>query len=193
LSTIHPDERQKKYLREEYIGRNNRVIDYTEKNIDKDLSLETLAGVANFSRFHFHRIFKAMMGETLNQFILRIRIERAAALLIHNPKKSITEMRLADLNWPTMNSNRPGMPLTASGCRAADTSPTTTHAWRFVTTIPTNTRKKSILLTSASRSYRCRSDLSEAQFAVIRERNLVNCWSSTGVWKNSALRSGNWV
>ena len=80
------------YLREEYTSRINRVIDYIEKNIDKDLSLEGLAKVAIFSPFHFHRIFRAMVGETLNHFIQRIRVEKAAAQLIVNPKKSITEI-----------------------------------------------------------------------------------------------------
>ena len=92
MTTIEPNDNQKKYLREEYISRINRVIDYIEKNIDKDLSLEKLAGVAYFSRFHFHRIFRAMVGETLNQFIQRVRVEKAASLLIINPKKSITEI-----------------------------------------------------------------------------------------------------
>ncbi|MBW1903256.1 MAG: AraC family transcriptional regulator, partial [Deltaproteobacteria bacterium] len=82
----------KKYLREEYISRINRVIDYIESNIDKELSLEKLADVASFSQFHFHRIFRAMVGETLNQFIQRIRVEKAAGQLISNPKKSITEI-----------------------------------------------------------------------------------------------------
>lgn len=81
-----------KYLREEYIQRINRVIDYIEANIDKDFVLEDLSQIANFSRFHFHRIFRASVGETLNQFIQRIRIEKAASLLINNPKKSITEI-----------------------------------------------------------------------------------------------------
>ena len=86
------NESRKKYLREEYISRINRVIDYIEENIDEDLSLESLAKVAIFSPFHFHRIFRAMAGETLNQFIQRIRVEKAAAQLILNPKKSITEI-----------------------------------------------------------------------------------------------------
>jgi AraC family transcriptional regulator len=85
---------KKKYLREEYVSRINRVIDYIQRNIDKNLSLEELAGVANFSRFHFHRIFAGMVGETLNQFIQRIRVERAATQLLSNPKKSITEIAL---------------------------------------------------------------------------------------------------
>jgi len=83
---------KKKYLREEYVFRINRVLDYIENNLDQDLSLDHLADIATFSRFHFHRIFRAMVGETLNQFIQRIRLEKAAAQLILNPKKSITEV-----------------------------------------------------------------------------------------------------
>ena len=64
--------------KDEYTARINRVLDYIEANIDTALSLETLAGVAHFSPFHFHRIFKAMTGETLNRFIQRIRVEKAA-------------------------------------------------------------------------------------------------------------------
>ena len=78
--------------REEYISRINRVIDYIEKNLDVGLSLDNLAKVANFSRFHFHRIFRAMVGETLNEFVQRVRLEKAASQLIINPGKSITEI-----------------------------------------------------------------------------------------------------
>jgi AraC family transcriptional regulator len=80
------------YLRQEYIARINRVIDYIEANIDKELSLVSLAKIANFSQFHFHRIFRAMVGETLNGFIQRIRLEKAAARLQDHPKDSITEI-----------------------------------------------------------------------------------------------------
>ena len=83
-----------KYLREEYTARINRVVDYIEAHLDEDLSLETLAQVAHFSRFHFHRIFHAMMGETLNQYIHRRRLQKAAAWLVYTPKKSITEIAL---------------------------------------------------------------------------------------------------
>jgi AraC family transcriptional regulator len=86
------DTTRKKHLREEYISRINRVIDYIESNIDKELKLESLAQVANFSPFHFHRIFRALIGEPLNQFIQRLRIERAAQQLIANPKKPITRI-----------------------------------------------------------------------------------------------------
>jgi AraC family transcriptional regulator len=79
-------------LREEYALRINRVIDYIEANLEKDLSLNKLSDVACFSRYHFYRIFGAIVGETLGQFIQRIRLERAASKLLQNPKKSITEI-----------------------------------------------------------------------------------------------------
>jgi len=81
-----------KYLRDEYTARVNRVIDYIEANISSDLSLKELADVAHFSPFHFHRIFRGMVGETLNDFIQRIRVEKAATKLVLNPKKSITDI-----------------------------------------------------------------------------------------------------
>lgn len=84
----------KTFLRQEYISRINRVIDFIEQNLHEELSLEKLADVSNFSRFHFHRIFKTFVGETLNQFINRVRIEKAASQLIINPRKSITEIAL---------------------------------------------------------------------------------------------------
>ena len=83
---------RQRYLREEYTARINKVIDYIESNISKDLSLNELAAVAHFSPFHFHRIFSAMVGETLNGFVKRLRIERAATMLVQNPRRSITEI-----------------------------------------------------------------------------------------------------
>jgi AraC family transcriptional regulator len=83
---------RQKYLRELYIARINRVIDYIQNNLSEPLSPELLADIAGFSRFHFHRIFYAIVGETLSAFVQRIRIEKAAAKLISNPKKKITDI-----------------------------------------------------------------------------------------------------
>lgn len=80
------------YTKEEYISRINRVIDHIENNYYTNLKLEDLANIANFSKYHFHRIFKGIVGETLNQFILRVRMERASGLLMNNPKKNITDI-----------------------------------------------------------------------------------------------------
>lgn len=85
---------RKEWLKEEYVSRINRVIDYIEDNIDEELFLKKLAYVANFSPFHFHRIFHAIVGEPLNHFIQRIRLEKAATKLLEQPRLSITEIAI---------------------------------------------------------------------------------------------------
>jgi AraC family transcriptional regulator len=80
--------------RSEYLGRVHRVQDHIERNLAGDLRLEDLARVACFSPFHFHRVFAAVTGETLYQYILRVRLARAASQLLQNPRKSITAIAL---------------------------------------------------------------------------------------------------
>jgi AraC family transcriptional regulator len=79
----------------DYIARVNRAIDHVITNLDQPLLLEDVAQVACFSPFHFHRIFRALLGETLNQFIKRLRIERALRLLSHEPHRSLTDVAFA--------------------------------------------------------------------------------------------------
>ena len=85
---------QKNRLRQEYQARINRVIDYIEGHIDHPLTLQEVARVANFSQYHFHRIFGAIMGETLHQFIQRLRLEKAAEHLASRPHMAITDVAL---------------------------------------------------------------------------------------------------
>lgn len=80
--------------RAEYVSRINRVLDYIERHLDQPLTVEGLAKVAFFSPFHFHRVFKALTGESLYQFILRLRLEKAATQLVQLPHKSVTEVAL---------------------------------------------------------------------------------------------------
>src|SRR5262249_10995900 len=68
--------------RREYERRVNRVMDHVEAHLAEELTLERLAAVAAFSPFHFHRVFAAITGETLSEFIRRIRLERAAGALV---------------------------------------------------------------------------------------------------------------
>ncbi len=51
---------------------------YIQDNLDADLSLLFLAQTVGLSRFRFHRVFKAWRGETLHDFVTRMRMERAA-------------------------------------------------------------------------------------------------------------------
>lgn len=82
----------RKEVNTEYISRINHTLDYIESNIENPMTLEELATVANFSKFHFNRIFLSIVGETPFQFIMRVRLERAAALILINKKESISEI-----------------------------------------------------------------------------------------------------
>ena len=61
-----------------YEDRLRRVIRYIHDNPDGDLSLDALADVAALSRFHWHRIFHAMTGETCAEAVKRVRAHRAS-------------------------------------------------------------------------------------------------------------------
>ena len=78
----------------EYETRVNRVIDHIRGHLADELSLSTLARVAAFSPFHFHRVFRAITGETLFGFIHRLRIEKAAGALLNHPDQSVLEIAL---------------------------------------------------------------------------------------------------
>jgi len=64
--------------RSEYERRMNRVLDHIDRNLDAQLDLPALADIANFSRYHFHRIFAGWMGETIGDYVRRRRLEVAA-------------------------------------------------------------------------------------------------------------------
>lgn len=66
---------------EQYQRHLDAVTDYIYAHLDDDLSLETLAHVSGFSRYHWHRIYRAVRGETSAQTVRRLRLERAAAML----------------------------------------------------------------------------------------------------------------
>lgn len=78
----------------DYVERVNRAIDYIVRNLAQPLRLEDVSGAARFSPFHFHRVFKVLIGETLNQFVRRQRLERALYLMSHAPARSLTEVAL---------------------------------------------------------------------------------------------------
>ena len=66
----------------DYEDRIRRVLDYIHNNPAGDLSLDQLADVAAMSRFHWHRVFRALTGETCGQSVRRIRLHRAAVALV---------------------------------------------------------------------------------------------------------------
>ena len=81
-------------MNEEYIKRINSILAYIDTNLSADLSLETIAKLAFYSPFHFHRLFKSITNETLNGYVTRKRIEKTASILIHKKEISISELVL---------------------------------------------------------------------------------------------------
>lgn len=78
--------------RDEYLDRINRVLAHVLDHLESDLTLAALADIACFSPWHFHRIFIALMGETPDDYVRRLRLEKAASRLIKQPDMSLTEI-----------------------------------------------------------------------------------------------------
>lgn len=78
-----------------YVQAVNRAIDHVLAHLDRPLPLEEVARAAGFSAFHFHRIFRSLVGETLAQFVKRLRLERALRLMSRGRVESLTEVALA--------------------------------------------------------------------------------------------------
>lgn len=77
-------------LHSDYISRINKTFDYIEKHLEEPMTLEELAQVAHFSKYHFNRIFHSIVGETPFQFIQRVRIEKAAMMISTRKAESIS-------------------------------------------------------------------------------------------------------
>ncbi len=62
----------------DYEKRMLRVLVHIQTHLDDALDLEALARVAHFSPYHFHRVFRGMVGEPIVAHVRRLRLERAA-------------------------------------------------------------------------------------------------------------------
>lgn len=77
-----------------YALRIDEVINFVEANYAEPLALERMADVAQFSPFHFHRIFRAAVGEAPHAYLTRIRLEKAIGQMSYGPKRSLTEIAI---------------------------------------------------------------------------------------------------
>jgi AraC-like DNA-binding protein len=68
-----------------------KIISHIENNIDKALTNESLANMANMATNAFSRLFKEYVGETLQSFIKKKRIQNACLFLLHS-NQSIDEI-----------------------------------------------------------------------------------------------------
>ena len=61
-----------------------RVLDRMKADLAKDLDLNTLAAESGYSRSHFLRTFRAVMGYSPHQWLTRLRVEQAKTALREN-------------------------------------------------------------------------------------------------------------
>ncbi len=81
----------KKSTRDSYFQRIDRVVGYLNDQVQSAPTLQDLADVAAISPFHFHRVYRAITGETPSATLRRSRLARAATLL-KTTAKPITEI-----------------------------------------------------------------------------------------------------
>ena len=77
-----------------YQVRMRRVLDYIDRHLDSELDLETVSGVAAFSKFHFHRQFTAAFGLSVHRYIQLARMKRASHQLAYMNAQSVTDIAM---------------------------------------------------------------------------------------------------
>jgi AraC family transcriptional regulator len=78
-----------------YIERVNLAIDHVVSHLEEPLRLEDVSRAALLSPFHFHRVFRALVGVTLAEFVKRLRLEKALFMMAHARRPSLTMIALS--------------------------------------------------------------------------------------------------
>lgn len=71
-----------------------RVLNFIDANLQGDLTIARLAGIACLSRFHFARAFKAATGQSPHEYVSAKRLAHAKALLMRGDR-SLIDISLA--------------------------------------------------------------------------------------------------
>ncbi|CAI3206288.1 AraC family transcriptional regulator [Clostridium neonatale] len=66
-----------------------KVVDYIEENLNYELNLDKIAEKAGYSKFHLHRIFSKIVGETIHKYIQKRRLTEAARKLVYTDESII--------------------------------------------------------------------------------------------------------
>ncbi len=72
----------------------SRACEYISRNLDADLTLETLSAVSALSKFHFHRVFFACTGLNISKFIQMARLKQASFQLAFKNDPKIIDIAL---------------------------------------------------------------------------------------------------
>ena len=78
-----------------YHARFRKVLEYIDAHLDEALDVETLAGVAAFSKFHFHRQFSELLGLGVMRYLQLRRLRRASYQLAYHGDQPVLEIALA--------------------------------------------------------------------------------------------------
>lgn len=79
---------------ERYHERLRRVLQHIDEHADQALNLETLSGLAAFSKFHFHRQFTAILGLPLHRYIQLVRMKRASWRLAFREGQTVIDIAM---------------------------------------------------------------------------------------------------
>ena len=63
-----------------------KALNYIENNLQEDMDLAAIAKEAGYSLYHFHRIFKGLVGDTLKDYVRKRRFTEAAKELVYTDK-----------------------------------------------------------------------------------------------------------
>jgi AraC family transcriptional regulator len=79
-----------------YVERVNLAIDHVVSRLGDSggLRLVEVSRAAGLSPFHFHRVFQALMGETLADFVKRLRLDKALVMMSHGRRPSLTRVAM---------------------------------------------------------------------------------------------------
>lgn len=118
-----------------YRTRIERALAYIQANLGGNVSLDGAAEAACFSKYHFHRIFTAAVGESFADFVRRLRLDRAANFLEHHSSMSVTEVALeSGFSSPSVLSRlfneRFGVPPSAWRADKRSKAPRDGVSWR---------------------------------------------------------------
>lgn len=78
---------------QEYAEKFVDVCEYINEHFTEDLTLDDVAALSGFSKYHFTRLFKQFTGKTFYRYVNLKRIEHAEKLLT-SPSATITEVAL---------------------------------------------------------------------------------------------------
>jgi len=93
----------KKSTRSDHAQRVNEILYQIHLNIARNYSVKELSSMVSMSPFHFNRVFKDIVGESLHTYIRRVRLEHSANALLFNPNSTVSEI-LAESGFSSNSS-----------------------------------------------------------------------------------------